>query len=396
MVPKLRQQFNANFSPEKYRAFLKGMDDACGTHIKFRNSETPCFYPKSLLERMAQYGGELVHQLLDNPDYRAASGQSIPPEFNVPRETAHPEFIQVDFGLVRDEAGELEPKLVEIQGFPSLYGYQTVLAQQCIRAYQLDERLKFTLGGLDLDSYTQLLRRAVVGEHDPESVVLMEIDPQEQKTLPDFLATERLCGITTVNAADVMKEGNRLFYLRNGQKSLIRRIYNRVIADELLRKNKRLPFSFRDDLEVEWAGHPNWFFRISKFSIPYLHHRCVPKTCFLHEADPLPDDLENYVLKPLYSFAGVGVIIGPTREDLAAIPLERRSEYILQERLDFEPVIETPHGPTKAEIRIMYIWVDTLRPGPILVRMGRGTMMGVDYNRNMEWVGSSAGLFLNE
>lgn len=396
MVPHLRRQFNAGFSPEKYRAFLQGTDEACGTHIKFRNSETPCFYPKPLLDLMAAYGAELVHQLLGNADYMAASGQSIPAEFNVPRETAHPEFVQVDFGLVRNAAGEIEPKLVEIQGFPSLYGYQTVLAQQYIRAYHLDERLKFTLGGLDPDSFTKLLCRAILGGHDPENVVLMEIDPQEQKTLPDFLVTERVCGIKTVNAAEVIKQGGRLFYEKYGKRTPIRRIYNRVIADELLRKNKKLPFSFRDDLEVEWAGHPNWFFRISKFSIPYLHHRCVPKTCFLHQAEPLPDDLENYVLKPLYSFAGVGVIVGPTREDLAAIPLEKRREYILQERLDFEPVIETPHGATKAEIRIMYIWVESLRAGPILVRMGRGKMMGVDYNRDMEWVGSSAGLFVEE
>lgn len=396
MVPALRERFNANFTPEKYRAFLDSMDRECGTHIKFRNSETPCFYPKPLLERMATYGSELVHQLVGNREYLAASSKSIPPEFNVPRETAHPEFVQVDFGVVKNAAGELEPKLVEIQGFPSLYGYQMALARQYIRAYGLDERLKFILGGLDVDSYLRLLRRAIVADCDPENVVLMEIDPQEQKTLPDFSVTERICGIKTVNAAEVAKEGNQLFYAQNGRKIRIRRIYNRVIIDELLRKKKRLPFNFTDRLEVEWAGHPNWFFHISKFSIPYLRHACVPKTWFLHQAEPLPRDLENYVLKPLYSFAGVGVIIGPSRYELSAIPPEKRPEYILQERMDFEPVIETPRGPTKAEIRIMYLWVDSLRAGPLLVRMGRGKMMGVDYNRDMEWVGSSAGLFLDE
>jgi len=396
MVPALRKHFNANFSPEKYRAFLESMDRECGTHIKFRNSETPCFYRKALLERMADYGSELVHQLVGNSEYLAASSKSIPPEFNVPRETAHPDFVQVDFGLVKNTGGELKPKLVEIQGFPSLYGYQLALARQYIRAYGLDERLRFILGGLDLDSYIKALRRAIVADCDPENVVLMEIDPQEQKTLPDFLLTERLCGITTVNATEVVKEGHCLFCFRGGRKTEIRRVYNRVIIDELIRKSKRLQFSFSDELDVEWAGHPNWFFHISKFSIPYLRHACVPKTWFLHQAEPLPRDLENYVLKPLYSFAGVGVIIGPSKEDLDAIPKGKKSEYILQERLDFEPVIETPHGLTKAEIRIMYLWVDSLCAGPILVRMGRGKMMGVDYNRDLEWVGSSAGLFLED
>jgi hypothetical protein len=396
MVPNLRQHFNANFSAEKYREFLQRTDEQCGTHVRFRNSETPCFYPKRLLDQMAAYGAELVHQLLENPGYMSASSQAIPPEFNVPRETDHPEFVQVDFGLVRNAAGELEPKLVEIQGFPSLYGYQAVIARQYIQAFGLDPRLKFLLGGFDLDAFSNLLRRAILGDHDAENVVLMEIDPLEQKTLPDFLVTERLCGIKTVNAADVIKRGDKLYYDRNGKRTPIDRIYNRVIADELARKKKQLPFSFKDDLEVEWAGHPNWFFRISKFSIPYLKHPCVPKTQFLHQADPVPHHLKNFVLKPLFSFAGTGVIVGPSAHDLAAIPAEKKSHYILQERMDFDPVIETPCGPTKAEIRIMYIWMDALRPGPVLVRMGRGKMMGVDYNREMEWVGSSAGLFLDE
>ncbi len=396
MVPHLRRNFNANFSPEKYRAFLQRMDEQCGTHIKFRNSETPCFYPKHLLDKMAAYGKELIEQLLNSPDYMAASRESIPSEFNVPGETPYPDFVQVDFGLVRDEAGNLEPKLVEVQGFPSLYAYQTVLAQQYLEAYQLDAGLKFLLGGLSIDSYYALLRSVIVGDRDSENVVLMEIDPLEQKTLPDFLLTERVCGIKTVNATDIIKDGNHVFYSDNGKRMPIHRIYNRVIVDELMRKDKRLPFSFRDDLDVEWAGHPNWFFRISKFSIPYLRHRCVPETRFLDQVDPLPENLANYVLKPLYSFAGTGVIIGPTREDVAAIPAEKRSEYILQKRLEFEPLFETPFGPTKAEARIMYLWVDTLQPGPILVRMGRGKMMGVDHNRDMEWVGASAGLYLDE
>ena len=396
MVPRLRQHFNSNFTAEKYRAFLARLDDACGTHIKFRNSETPCSYPKSLLDKMATYGEALIRQLMSDSAYLAASQSVIPAEFNVPGESSHPEFIQVDFGLVRDASGSIEPKLVEIQGFPSLYAFQRTLAQQYISVYGLDPSLKFLLGGLEPQSYVSLLRRAILGECEPENVVLMEIDPLEQKTLPDFLLTERLCGVKSVNVMDIRKEGRRLFYNRDGTLVPIRRIYNRVIVDELMRKEKTLPFSLRDDLDVEWAGHPNWFFRLSKFSIPYLRHPCVPQTCFLHQLDATPGDPANYVLKPLFSFSGIGVVIGPTKDELAAVPPESRSQYILQERLDFEPLFETPCGPTKAEARIMYIWTDSLRPGPVLVRMGRGKMMGVDYNRDMEWVGSSAGLYLQE
>jgi len=243
------------------------------------------------------------------------------------------------------------------------------------------------------------LRRAIVGEHDPENVILMEIDPAHQKTLPDFLLTEKMLGVRTVNIVDIRKDGTRLYYERGGKRVPIERIYNRAIVDELERKNVKLAFDWRDDLDVEWAGHPNWYFRISKFSIPYLQHASVPKTVFLDSLflDRLPEipgDLENYVLKPLYSFAGLGVVIAPTKEEIAAIPAEKRPYYILQERMHFEPVIATPLGGTKAEVRVMYVWLDELTPVLTIIRMGRGLMMGVDHNKNMEWVGASAGLYL--
>jgi hypothetical protein len=299
----------------------------------------------------------------------------------------------VDFGLVRDAAGELQPKLVELQAFPSLYAYQPVLARTFLDVYRLDQDLRYLLSGLDTASYLALLRRAIVGSQDPENVVLMEIDPLHQKTLPDFLLTEKLLGIKTVDIRTIKKEENRLYWESEGRRIPIRRIYNRAIVDELERKGAQLAFDFRDDLNVEWAGHPNWYFRISKYSIPYLQHASVPKTWFLDQLERLPEDLENYALKPLYSFAGLGVVIAPTREDIAAVPAERKSQYILQERLHFEPVIETPFGGTKVEVRVMYIWVEELTPVLTILRMGRGLMMGVDHNRNMEWVGSSAGLF---
>jgi hypothetical protein len=302
-------------------------------------------------------------------------------------------FIQVDFGLVRDASGKLQPKLVELQGFPSLYAYQAMLSQVYMEVFELDENLKYLLSGLDWEGYKKLLRRAIVGDQDPQSVILMEIDPSHQKTLPDFLLTEKLLGIATVDITEIEKRGKELFYDRGGQRTPIHRLYNRAIVDELVRKKLKLSFNFTDELDVEWAGHPNWYFRMSKFSLPFLRHECVPKTSFLDRVEPVPQDLENYVIKPLFSFAGLGVILKPTKADLANIPKGKRSQYILQERMQFEPVIETPLGGTKAEIRIMYIWLDELLPVMTIVRMGRGLMMGVDHNKNMQWVGSSAGFY---
>jgi len=405
MIPSLRRQFNENFTPEKYQRFLRRIDDLSGTHVQFRLSETPCFFPKELIGRMSRSGEELIRQLVDNPVYRAKSDEAVPAAFNVPNEAPHPMFIQVDFGLVRDQNGEIQPKLVELQAFPSLYAYQTFLAHAYIDVYGLEKlasgsglpvsgTLKYFLSGLDGQSYRDLLRRAIVGSHDPENVILMEIHPQEQKTLPDFLLTEKMLGICAVDIVGIKKEGARLYYERDQKRIPIRRIYNRAIVDELERKNVRLAFDWRDDLDVEWAGHPNWYFRISKFSIPYLKHSTVPKTWFLDQLEEVPHDLENYALKPLYSFAGLGVVIAPSKDEIAAISADKQPYYILQERLNFEPVIETPFGGTKAEIRVMYIWLDELKPVLSIIRTGRGFQMGVDHNKNMEWVGASAGLFV--
>ena len=395
MLPELRKAFNARFTNDKYRALLASMEQRCGVPVKFRVCETPCFLPRLLLDQMAQYGKELIHQL-DSLEYHKASEAAIPAEFNAPNEAPHTLFAQVDFGLIKDSAGRLQPRLVELQGFPSLYAYQPALAQAYSEVFSLDENLDYLLGGLDWESYQKLLRRAIVGDHDPANVVLMEIDPLHQKTLPDFLLTEKMLGIPTVDITEIKKDGRRLLYPRDGRIIPIERIYNRAIVDELLRKNLDLAFRFTDDLDLEWAGHPNWFFRMSKFSLPFLNHASVPKSRFLDQVERLPEDLHNYILKPLFSFAGLGVLIEPTKQDIEAIPPDRRSQYILQERMHFEPVIETPFGMAKAEVRIMYIWLEELLPVLTIIRMGRGLMMGVDHNRNMEWVGSSAGFYSSE
>ena len=252
------------------------------------------------------------------------------------------------------------------------------------------------LNGHNRDSYWKLLRDAIVAGHNPENVILLEIDPDHQKTRPDFLITQRELGVAVVDILSLLKRGRKLFYRIGGREIEVRRIYNRCIVDELERRNVTLPFDLRDELDVEWAGHPNWYFRISKFSIPYLKHHSVPRTWFLDEVSKLPDDNENYLLKPLYSFAGIGIKFEPTQADIDAIPFDQRHNYILQERVHFEPVIQTPHGATQMEIRIMYVWPEggELTPVLPLVRMGRGQMMGVDHNRNLEWVGGSAALWV--
>ena len=390
MIPELRKEFNANWKPALYQEFLQKLDAACGTHVDFRCSETPIFLPKPLLDKAVRYGRELYEQLAANKNYREASEIAIPDEFRVPNEPEHPLFVQADFGLVREADGRLEPKLVEIQGFPSVYCFQAVLADQYRSVYRLPPELTSFLDGHDRASFGEVLRRVILNGHDPEHVALLEIDPFRQKTACDFFPTRDLLGLRIVDVAQVKKQGNKLY--ADGVE--IKRIYNRVIYDELVRKNIPLAFAFRDDLDVEWAGHPNWFFRLSKFSLPWFRHVSVPETFFLSDVNELPEDLSQYVLKPLYSFAGLGVKIAPSKEEIDAIPEAQRGDYILQRKMQFVPTVETPSGPTKIEIRVMYVWDGELKPVTTVLRSGRGPMMGVDFNKNLDWVGASAGFYL--
>jgi hypothetical protein len=382
LIPSLRQRFNEQFRPEKYQRFLRLLEQRSHTPAHFRHSETPFFLPNALASRMAEAGQELIFQLTENRSYLADSEKVIPDQWRVRGEEGPPLFVQVDFGLDTD----LNPQLVEIQGFPTLYAYQPVMAECYQEAYDLGD-LAYLPNGLTLDEYKAKLRQAIVGDHYPDEVVLLEIDPWNQKTCGDFRVTEEWFGVRTVDILDVKQIGRSLFYERDGRRVPIRRIYNRAIVDELERRGVTLPFDITGDLDVEWAGHPNWFFRISKFSLPYLHHATVPETHFLSSA-PRIQNPADWVLKPLFSFAGLGVVVGPTQEQIEAADPE---SYILQRRIQFASPINTPHGPTKCEIRMMYLWLDD-EPELVnlIIRTGRGAQMGVDFNKGLEWVGASA------
>jgi hypothetical protein len=388
MIPSFRRPFNASWTEAQFARVRTRLEAHAGGALGFPISETPCFFPRSLMNELGGAGAELAAQALENP----AAAAAVPERFRGPGAEAQPTFLQVDFGLVRTPTGEVAPKLVELQAFASLYGFQLAVAEAYRDAFSVSPSLNLFLGGLDKASYLALVGEAITGGHDPSEVVLMEIDPRRQKTWPDFSVTERLWGVRAVDTTEVSREGRRLYYQRDGRRVQIKRVYNRVIPDELERKKIPLPFDYRDDLDLEWAGHPSWYFRISKFSIPWLRHPSVPQTWFLHELDRLPDDREKYLLKPLFSFAGGGIIFAPTDADIAAIPDGERHNYILQERIQFSPVIDTPDGATQAEIRMMYVWTPStsLKPVLSLIRMGRGKMMGVDHNRGLKWVGASA------
>ncbi len=389
MVPKIRERFNRAFTPDRHRAMRADLEARCGGPIEFRLSETPCFIPGSVARALVDVSHELIAQLLDNQAYLQAAEAVVPVELRMSHGEAAPTFIQVDFGLVRTDGG-IEGRLVEMQAFPSLYGFQLFLAEAACRAWDC-EGLSLFFGGLTRQAYADVVRQAIVGAHDPAEVVVLEIEPERQKTRPDFVATEALWGVKAVDLQSIEREGRRLFVREGGRRLPVRRFYNRVIPDELERRGLSWPFDPRDDLDVEWAGGPDWYCRMSKFALPWLDHPWVPKTRPLTDVAGLPADRRSWVLKPLLSFAGGGIIFAPTDEDLAAIPEAERDRFVVQERVAFTPLVETPHGPTQVEIRVMLVRTpDGYKAVIPLGRMGRGLMMGVDHNKGLEWVGATS------
>lgn len=395
MLEQLQRRFTTeNFTEKRYQDLLRDIDATLGTTVEFRVCEMPLFLSSSFAHKLEEAAISILLECI-TPEYLEYAKPSLEERYTVPQQDTHPLFCIVDFAVTKNAEGEYEPKLIELQGFPSLYGFQHLYSVKAKEHFQLDPRLYYTLSGKTPDEYLTTLRKNLLNGHDVENVILMELTPQQQKTLPDFIATEQLTGVCAVDICSLKKEGRKLFYNRGGQWIPIHRIFNRAIIDELDDAKAVLPFDWRDDLDVEWAGHPNWYFLISKYSMPFLKHKSVPKTHFLHLLPDIPEDIQNYVLKPLFAFAGKGVNVNPTREDVENVPAEERDKWILQERVHYAEALYTPDGMNKAEVRILCIWEpDALKPVPYLslLRSGRGPMLGARYNR-IPWTGASSCFF---
>ncbi|MCU0346691.1 MAG: hypothetical protein MUC59_07095 [Saprospiraceae bacterium] len=397
MIKNIRTAYNAAFTEEKYQAFLHEIYLETNHKVPFHIAETPVFVPKALSDQLFQACEELVDTLV-RPDFKALSEETILPGCYVPGETAHSTFLCIDFGICVDEAGHISPQLIEIQGFPSLFFYQDLCARAYRKHFDIPENLHHLFGGLTSEGYVEQMRRVIVGNSKPENVILLEVEPHKQNTQVDFWATERALGIKVKCLTDLKVEGKDVFYLdENGRKVAVERIYNRVIFDELQKRTDlKREFFFENEYNIQWVGHPHWFARISKHTLPLFKSEFVPKSTYLSDLNGIPDDLETYVLKPLYSFSGQGVIIHPKAADIEAIPDAERKNFILQKKVAYAPVIETLDDPAKVEIRMMLVWEDgAARPKIItnLVRLSKGEMVGVRYNMGKTWVGGGVGFF---
>jgi hypothetical protein len=374
MIPGLREQFNKNFTQKKYTDFLQDLNSKHPGDILFRIAETPVFVPKDFTGKMLG-ACEAIIDFIKDPGFKKLTQRSIPPGENVPGENDHSHFIAFDFGICENENGSLEPQLIEMQGFPSLFAFQVYYPQVMEKHFEIPGNFSNFLNGYNGETYVQFLNDIIVGSYNVENVILLEIKPHEQKTRIDFYCTKDYLGIPIVCLTELIAEGRKLFYKKDGRKIEIKRIYNRVIFDELQQTKKDLGnvVDITQPFDVEWVPHPNWFYRISKFTLPFIDHPYVPETFFLNEIKQLPTDLSNYVLKPLFSFAGQGVIIDVTQEDIDAI--KDPENFILQRKVKYADVVETPDDHAKVEIRMMYVWPDgDERPHAAinLARMSKG------------------------
>lgn len=391
MNPSVRKAFNEKFSTEKHSQFLDKLNNDLKDPVPFRVAETPVFLTADFRDKLISAGNDIVDTFL-RPDFKEITERAIPDFWRVANENDHPHFIALDFGICKDEQGNIVPKLIELQGFPSLYGFQVHLGDTYRDVYDIPTDETIFFGGLDKESYLDLLKKTIIGPHQPDEVVLMDENAPEQKTAVDFYLTEKYIGTPVVSLSNLIQDGKKLYYMAGDQKKQIKRIYNRLIFDEIAGDPEIFTrvADIRQPLEVEWITHPNWFYRISKFTMPFLTGDYIPQTQFLHQLTQIPANLENYVLKPLFSFAGQGVIIDISKEDIEAIT--DPENWILQQKVNYEPVVQSPEGGVKAEIRLLYLWPDGEDKPTLsinLARLSRGKMIGVRYNKDYNWVGGT-------
>ena len=394
MQKSLREKFNKNFTEEKYAAYMKDVEGIYPGALDFRNAETPLFIPKDFTKKMLGACEDII-DVITAPNFKALTERSIPADLRVAGDEKHAQFIVFDFGICENEKGEYEPQLIEMQGFPTLYGFQALHSELTAKYAEVPDTHSSYLNGYDKTSYIQLLKEIIIGEHDPTEVILLEIFPEKQKTRIDFYATQQLLGIEPVCLTKLKADGRNLFYEKaNGEKQHVKRIYNRLIFDDLQQQEGLTNIiDLTKNYDVEWVPHPNWFYRISKFTLPFIDNPYVPETFFLDEVKQ-PVVLENFVLKPLFSFAGMGVVIDVTQEDIDSI--KDPENWILQRKVNYAPIIETMDEPAKAEIRLFYFWKDEWqRPIAVhnLSRLSKGKMIGTRYNKDKTWVGGTVSYF---
>jgi hypothetical protein len=398
--PHLRTEFNRVWSPDLYRRVRGDLERRLGSGIPFPLAESPLFLTPALRDCLQDTANEIMAQLVQ-PDFIERAEATIPERWKGPGRGDLPNLAVVDLAIVQEEDGSFGCRVVELQGFPSLYCFQILLADVWATAladvHGMPDRWRLFFSGLDRYHAMSILRRSILSGHDPREVVLLDFRTEHQKTYPDFAATQRWFGVDPVCVTELIRDGDKLYRRIDGRLHRVRRIYQRIVFDELERLGGSLPFDPHEVMDVEWASHPEWYFLWSKVSLLELDHPAVPRTIRLTDMGAIPDDLENWVLKPLYSFAGTGVVIDPTPEDFAKVPEKDAYEWVIQEKIEYAPAFHNPDGkPVRAELRMMFVRPEDESEMTLLLNLGRlsrGKMIGVDHNQGLLWTGATVGIW---
>jgi hypothetical protein len=395
MNPAVRKEYNTAFTEKKYQQMIADICEGIPGGIDFRLAETPVFIDIALRDQLLVAGKE-IGNYITGPTFKESTQHALKQVATPPNETELPDCIVMDFAICSNEQGQLFPQLIELQGFPSLFGFETRHDQAFQNNFNLPKGYSPYLNDYDEKTYLAFLSTIIKGKENKHTV-LLELFPHEQKTKIDFYITQQILNIPIVCVSELIVVENKLFYERAGIQYPIERIYNRVVWDEINKQSAAIQAKVNlllADLDIEWVTHPNHFYRISKYLLPLLRSKYVPSAYFLSELTELPRQLENYVLKPLFSFAGQGVIIDVQASDL--LDIQDPENWILQEKVSYAPTLDTPTGPAKTEIRLFY-FLDKKRNKYIatlnLARISKGKMIGVAYNANATWVGGSIAYF---
>jgi len=399
MIPAIRAAFNEQFTEAKYQAYLAILNEPFKDPIPFRIAETPVFIDRVFKAQLLD-AGDYICDFITATSFPSKTSDAIPKGLNIPGEAILPECIVIDFAIAEGQDGKITPQLIELQGFPSLFAFELLQAQALEKAYHLPKNFSPFLNGYDPSSYLDFFKSMVLGDQ-AKHTILLEIKPFEQKTRHDLLLTETWFNVPIVCLSEIYLNGKTLCYQKNGVEYKIERIYNRVVFDELIQQapNFIAQFKLLEQTEnIEWVNHPHHFFRISKYILPLLKHPAIPAAQLLPDwknnqaADKL--DLAASICKPLFSFGGQGVMLDPTIDTINAI--NDPENWILQKKVSYAAVIETPSGPSKAEIRLFYFWDSQLNRYVAtnnLTRISKGPMIGVSYNDTATWIGGSISYF---
>ena len=194
MIPEHRTRYNAAFTTAKYQEMMADIDQQFPGQLDFRVAETPVFIPADLRNKLIAAGDSIIDVIQQN-NFKELTEAAIPPHQRVPGNEGRPDFLTFDFAVCRNTAGNLEPQLIEMQGFPSLYAFQAWLPGVFGSHFPISGSVSAFLNSPDAAGYLEEMRGFLLGNEVPENVILLEIYPDKQKTRIYFVITKYFWGI---------------------------------------------------------------------------------------------------------------------------------------------------------------------------------------------------------